>query len=84
MTTITTTIKEGVLVLPQQLRELWRNAPLVIKIDDRRAVIEGPIAPTKASINDWKQAAGIWKNKKIEDPVKWQRSIREEWERTIT
>ena len=26
----------------------------------------------------WKKLAGIWKRKKIPDPLKWQRKIREE------
>jgi len=26
----------------------------------------------------WKRLAGIWKNKKIVDPLKWQRKIRED------
>jgi hypothetical protein len=31
----------------------------------------------------WKSMAGIWKNKKLPDPVKWQRKIRKEWDRKI-
>lgn len=36
------------------------------------------------NLEDWKKFAGILKGKKIEDPVKWQRRIRKEWERDFS
>ena len=35
----------------------------------------------RVRIELWRKAAGILKNRKMPDPVKWQRKIRKEWER---
>jgi len=37
----------------------------------------------KRDLSAWLALAGIWRNKKIKDPVRWQRQIRKEWERTL-
>lgn len=31
----------------------------------------------------WETLCGVWKNKKIGDAVKWQKNIREEWDRKL-
>lgn len=31
----------------------------------------------------WEALCGIWKDKKIGDVIKWQRSIRKEWDRKL-
>lgn len=40
-------------------------------------------ADSKANLAAWKKFAGIWKGRKIPDPLKWQRKIRRESERTL-
>jgi hypothetical protein len=35
----------------------------------------------KRNWNVWEKAAGIWKNKKSPDHLKWQKQIRKEWDR---
>lgn len=36
---------------------------------------------TKRDIQAWQAIRGIWKDKKLENPIQWQRKIRQEWER---
>lgn len=31
----------------------------------------------------WRALRGIWRGKKIPDPVRWQKKIRKEWERAL-
>ena len=31
----------------------------------------------------WRALAGIWRRKKISDPVAWQKKIRKEWQRAL-
>lgn len=36
---------------------------------------------TSRDLTAWEAIRGIWKDKKIENPVEWQRKIRKAWER---
>jgi len=49
---------------------------------DGHIVIEGPVETQKTNSRSSLLAiAGIWKKRKIEDPVRWQQKIRAEWDR---
>lgn len=37
----------------------------------------------KRDITAWEAIRGIWKKKRIADPVAWQKKIRKEWERGL-
>lgn len=37
----------------------------------------------KKDPQSWGNLCGVWKNKKIGDVVKWQKNIREEWDRKL-
>lgn len=37
----------------------------------------------RRDIKAWESIRGIWRGKKIKDPVLWQREIRKEWERVL-
>ena len=37
----------------------------------------------KRDLKAWHGLYGIWQNKKIQNPMLWQRKIRKEWERTL-
>ena len=41
------------------------------------------IQKVKRDLKAWQGLYGIWKNKKIENPIVWQRKIRKEWERIL-
>lgn len=41
------------------------------------------IQKTKRDLKAWRGLYGIWQSKKIENPVAWQRKIRNELERTL-
>ena len=37
----------------------------------------------KRDLTAWKSIQGMWKKKRVADPVAWQRKIRKEWERGL-
>ena len=42
------------------------------------------LTPTiKRDLNAWRGLAGIWKGKKLPNPIQWQRKIRKNWERKL-
>lgn len=37
----------------------------------------------KRNIENWEALAGIWREKKIKEVLRWQKNIRREWERKL-
>jgi len=37
----------------------------------------------RRDVKAWRALAGIWRGKKISDPVAWQKKIRKEWQRML-
>ncbi len=65
------------------------NEYVVVKRSQPMFKIVGPdVVSQKSSsrgqVEAWKKLAGILKGKKIEDPVKWQKKIRKEWDRDFS
>jgi len=84
MTIQTTKIKNGTIILPKPFRETWKEGKVLIYPQKDKLIIEKQQKPSKDNYYKlWKKAAGILKEKKIPHPVKWQRKIRQEWERSI-
>ncbi|MBU4298743.1 hypothetical protein KJ636_01760 [Patescibacteria group bacterium] len=52
-------------------------------ITKKRNKVEMPIYKIKRDIEVWRAICGIWKRKGVKDIIKWQRKIRQEWERKI-
>jgi hypothetical protein len=74
----------GTIVLPTYLKARWRNVGMTIReYGSNRIVLERVSALRKRrALHTLKAAAGILKGK-IPDPVKWQRTIRKEWDRSL-
>lgn len=82
MLTKTLQVKNGAIILPQDLKRAWKNHVILIERQGNKIIIEGvPAHEKRVDIEAWKKASGIIKHRKIPNPVKWQRQIRKEWER---
>lgn len=77
-------VKNGVITLPRELRDDWKDGEARIReYSADRIIIERLTHEKKEQIIEaWKKAQGILKGK-IPDPVAWQRHIRREWERKL-
>ena len=76
-------VKAGVIILPKQLSALWDDAEILVRNYGNKIVLEGPAPDNIIDVVAWKRAAGILKNRRMPDPVIWQRKIRNEWERKL-
>lgn len=52
-------------------------------IKNRIAIPMSPQREVRRDLKAWRALHGIWRTKRIKDPVQWQRKIRKEWERTL-
>ncbi len=76
-------VEKGTITLPPRLRRLWQNVEINIRDYGDKIALEGPPTKPKVDIAAWKKMSGILKNRRIPDPVVWQRKIRKGWERKL-
>ncbi len=77
-------IQDGTLSLPRKMASRLAHAQVQLIERDGHICIEGPLhSAVKDRCAVLLAIAGIWKNKKIEDPVRWQRKIRKECDRRL-
>lgn len=86
MNTQTTKVKNGTIVLPKEFRKSLKGKEVFVRIYKDKLIIEKPklqqLQP-KIDWKAWKKAAGILRGRRIPHPIKWQREIRQEWERKL-
>ncbi|TSC74578.1 MAG: hypothetical protein G01um101433_1047 [Parcubacteria group bacterium Gr01-1014_33] len=82
----TVKIKNGKIALPPHIRRMWKDGEIAVKEYGNAIILQKPqkTSDRKELLAILKKTAGIWKDKKIPDPVKWQREIRKEWERKLS
>lgn len=81
MTTKTTKIENGTIVLPRELWSECQESEVLIKPQQKNKLLIEKIIPKKQNVVlMWKKAAGILKNRKMPNPIAWQNKIRKEWE----
>lgn len=78
-------VKRGILALPEELRVAWRDAEIRVREYPDRIALEGPAsARRRINLSQWKKAAGMLRGRRMPDPLRWQRKIRKEWERSLS
>jgi len=74
MTTQTTKIKNGTIVLPKELRKTWKNAQVIILLSKDSVYIKKLARPSLSELKPKLQKLGtLISQKEIDEAIKWAR-----------
>lgn len=84
MSTVTTTIKNNTIILPEIIGRKLEDKEVLLKDIGTKIILE--IIPDRIKTkptNALHKLSGLLKGRLSLDPVDWQRKIRQEWERKL-
>lgn len=86
MNTTTVTVKNNTIILPEIIGKKLENREVIL--NESGTTITFHIVPVKKQtspkdLEAWSKLKGMLKGRVTIDPVKWQRTIRKEWDKKL-